>query len=347
VLIVRPVGFQDLQGLESLAVVSGGSMTTLPNNRDHLAELIAKTQRSLRASPEAPGDQSYHFVLEDCERGQIIGVAGIDACLGLDSPFYSYRRERIVHSSRELHITSEVPALHLCQDLEGLSRLCTFYIDPGHRSSAAIQLLSRSRVLFINSHRQRFGDKIIAELQGVMDENNQSPFWQNLGRHFFNMDYQRANYLTGINSKGFIADLMPKYPVYTPTLPAAAREVLGVVRQDQQAVADLLCFEGFSYSDYLDIFDAGPTLEAATDQLYSARHANIGYWESCPETEQSQIVSHGERGNFRALLAGTSQQPFALNPQQAQRLGVEPGAEISSIAVSDIDTPTALQGETL
>lgn len=47
-LLIRPLTFADLQGLERLAIISGGSMTTLPANRDHLSELISKTQRSLK-----------------------------------------------------------------------------------------------------------------------------------------------------------------------------------------------------------------------------------------------------------------------------------------------------------
>jgi len=35
-LVLRPLAFHDLAGLERLAVISGGRMTTLPDNRDHL-----------------------------------------------------------------------------------------------------------------------------------------------------------------------------------------------------------------------------------------------------------------------------------------------------------------------
>lgn len=86
-LLIRPLTFADLQGLERLAIISGGSMTTLPANRDHLSELISKTQRSLKKDLERYGDESYHFALEDTELGEIVGVCGIDASVGLISLF--------------------------------------------------------------------------------------------------------------------------------------------------------------------------------------------------------------------------------------------------------------------
>jgi len=40
-----------------------------------------------------------------------------------------------------------------------------------------------------------------------------SPFWKWLEEHFFSMDFQTADYLTGIGDKVFIAEWMPKYPI--------------------------------------------------------------------------------------------------------------------------------------
>ena len=42
------------------------------------------------------------------------------------------------------------------------------------------------------------------------------------------MEYSTADYLTGIGQKSFIAELMPKHPVYVNLLPADARDAIGV-----------------------------------------------------------------------------------------------------------------------
>ena len=66
---------------------------------------------------------------------------------------------------------------------------------------------------------------MIAELRGKLDADGKSPFWEGLGRHFFAMEYSTADYLTGIGQKAFVAELMPRHPVYVNLLPESARAV--------------------------------------------------------------------------------------------------------------------------
>ena len=329
-LIVRPVTFADLAGLERLAVISGGSMTTLPANRDHIGELINRTQQSLRKSVEMPGEESYHFVLTDSESGDILGVSGIDATVGISTPFYSYRIDEVIHASSELQIHNRVPALHLCQDYTGSARLCTLFIDQHARSDANLQLISRARMMFIAQQPQRVASRIISELQGIADDQHQSPFWESLGRHFFSMDFTKANYLTGINSKGFIADLMPHYPVYVPMLSAAAKAALGKTRPDQQPVLELLENEGFRFRNYVDIFDAGPTLESRTDDLRSVRGARscqiqVAETQTTANPLETVLISNQQLGEFRCLMTETDPQAPVITPQQAEQLQLQDG----------------------
>lgn len=329
-LIVRPLNYADLPALEHLAVVSGGSLTTLPANRDHLSELIGATQQGLRKAVERAEGETYHFVLEDTASGQVMGVAGIDSAVGLDSPFYSYRIEEVVHASSELQIHNRIPALHLCQDFTGASRLCTLFIDKAARSDEALQLLSRSRMLFMAAHPERFAPRTLVELQGVVDENGRSPFWECLGRHFFSMEFDKANYLTGINSKSFIADLMPHYPVYVPLLSEAARQALGQPRPDIEDVMALLEAEGFEYRGYVDIFDAGPTLEARTERIRSVAASETGaLGVGAPAAGGlPALVSNGATGEYRCLLATIDPERPTLTPEQAEQLQLESGAPI-------------------
>ncbi len=331
-LILRPVEFRDLQGLERLAVVSGGSLTTLPANRDHLSELINSTLTSLRKAVSRPEQESYHFVLEDSQSGEIVGVSGIEAAVGMDSPFYSYRINEVIHASSELQIHNRIPALHLCQDFTGASRLYTLFLDGEHRQRSNLHLLSRARLLFIAAHRERFDSRIIAELQGVQDDNGQSPFWESLGRHFFNMDFAKANYLTGIDSKGFIAELLPHHPVYLPLLSEAARNALGQPRTDAARVKELLEGEGFAYHGYVDIFDAGPTLEAQTDRLSTllgCRQVEVSVTADDEESDKAlALVAKGQLQDFRCLLAEVDPEQPELTPAQAEALNVSSGDSV-------------------
>ncbi|MDI3323367.1 arginine N-succinyltransferase [Pontibacterium granulatum] len=340
-LLVRPLNFTDIQGLERLAVISGGSMTTLPANRDHLGELINSTQQSLRKAVEHPGSESYHFVLEDTDSGEILGVSGIDAAVGISTPFYSYRIEEVVHASSELQIHNRVPALHLCQDYTGAARLCTLFLDSAHRSQNNLHLLSRARMLLIAQFPERFAPRLIVELQGVADEEHRSPFWECLGRHFFNMDFTKANYLTGINNKGFIADLMPHYPVYVPLLTPEAQAALGKPRPDMEEVMALLENEGFNYRGYVDIFDAGPTLEARTDNVRSVRQnqqtvARIG--ESSDEAAlRPALISNTSLENYRCLMTRIDPAQPVISAEQANLLQVEEGGDIRLLLLEEAE----------
>ncbi|MEH6577634.1 MAG: arginine N-succinyltransferase [Amphritea sp.] len=339
-LLLRPLSFNDIQGLEHLAVISGGSMTTLPANRDHLGELINGTQQSLRKSVEQPGDESYHFVLEDTETGSIIGVSGIDATVGISTPFFSYRTEKVVHASNEMQIHNQIPALHLCQDFTGVARLCTLFLDEQHRTPSNLHLLSRARLLFIAQYPERFAPRLIAELQGVVDENNRSPFWESLGRHFFDMDFTKANYLTGINSKGFIADLMPHYPVYVPLLSQEAQAALGKPRPDMQDVMTLLENEGFSHRGYIDIFDAGPTLEARTDCVRSiCQNKQVAVAIGEPPADHSglrqALISNNSLQNYRCLISLIDPQQPLISAEQAELLQVAEGDQIRLLLLND------------
>ncbi|WP_207061344.1 arginine N-succinyltransferase [Motiliproteus sp. SC1-56] len=322
--VVRPVNFGDIQALEQLAVVAGGSLSTLPANRDHLSELIGATQQALRAEVSQPGEQSYHFVLEERETGEVLGVCGINAAVGLDAPFYSYRVEQLVHASSELQIHNRIPALHLCHDYTGASRLCTLFLAPAHRTDANLQLLSRARMLFMAAHRERFADRTLVELQGMVDANGQSPFWESLGRHFFSMEYARANYLTGIQKKSFIADLMPRYPVYVPLLPPAAQAAIGELRPDVAPVRALLEREGFEYRGYVDIFDAGPTLEASTDRIRSLNTSVTATLETLEEAADGRpgLVAGGALGAFRCLLTPLATGDAHASATLAKALGL-------------------------
>ena len=336
-LIIRPIDHNDLAALEQLAQSAAGSTTTLPDNRDYLSELISQTQLALHKPVERAGSESYHFVLQDSTSDEIIGIAGIDASVGLRTPFYGYRIDEIVHASTELQIHNRIPALHLCQDYTGCTRLCTLFIRPDRRSPQTLHMLSRARMLFMAQQLQRFGRRTIAELQGMMDESGHSPFWECLGRHFFEMDFDRANYLTGINDKAFIADLMPHYPVYTTLLSEEARQSLGQVRPDVEEVLDLLLDEGFKDRGYVDIFDAGPTVECDLRNIESVRHSIRAQVEiSEHASSQDYLIGNTSFENFRAVAAkGAYDQASGkviLAPNVAEALEVQEGDFVRMLA---------------
>lgn len=78
-----------------------------------------------------------------------------------------------------------LPTLFLSNDHTGSSELCTLFLDPDWRKEGNGYLLSKSRFMFMAAFRDKFNEKVVAEMRGVIDEHGYSPFWQSLGKRFF------------------------------------------------------------------------------------------------------------------------------------------------------------------
>ncbi|MEO9653838.1 arginine N-succinyltransferase [Marinomonas sp.] len=314
-MVIRPIQQSDLDSLYRLAEKTGIGFTSLVADTDILQAKIDAAIRSFaKENVSKPANEDYLMVLEDTETGDIVGTTGLLAAVGLDEPFYSYHLGTITHASRELGVHNIMPTLILNNDFTGVSEICTLFLEEGYRHSKNGQLLSKSRFMFMAQYPERFTDKIFAEMRGVCDENGVSPLWESLGRHFFSIDFDRADELTSLGSKQFIAELMPSNPVYVNLLSAEAKAVLGQVHKNTVPARRLLEQEGFRYENYVDIFDGGPTLEARVQDIRAVREsrlylANIGQPKS---TDQGNyyIVANTKVKDFRCILI---QRPTAPN----------------------------------
>ena len=182
---------------------------------------------------------------------------------------------------------------------------------------------------------QLFAPKIIAELRGRLEPDGTSPFWEGLGRHFFAMEYSTADYLTGLGQKSFIAELMPRHPVYVDLLPLAAREAIGAVHADTAPARAMLEQEGFRYEGYVDIFDGGPTMTARTDDVRSVREARPGTVTSVNlDIGDRALLATGTLGTFRAAFGMRDIHPdgsVEIDHRSAALLGVSTGDEVWSV----------------
>ena len=328
-LLLRPVVPADLPALERIAAATADGISSLPEDRERLRERIERSCQAFASEDAASGEETYLFVLEDA--GRVIGTSGIAASAGFHDRFYSYRNEFVVHASAALGVNQRLHTLHLCHDLTGVTLLTSFYIEPAHAEGLAPQLLSRARLLFIRAHAARFAERIAAEHPGWVDAQGGSPFWDAVGRRFFNMEYAEAERVVGGRSKAFIADLMPQAPIYVPLLPEAAQWAIGQLHPDGELPFAILQDEGFDADTYIDIFDGGPTVEARRDLLRSVRQARElrvreGAWSAgLPSWHIACTADEGP--GFRAVLAELPVASSELAPDHelVRRLGLEAG----------------------
>lgn len=271
-LVIRPLQEKDLEDLYAMARNAGKGLTTLPADRELLQRKIeqARDTFSQRCAPEAG---LYLFALEDTGTGKAVGISGIQARVGLDEVFYNYRLSVTVNASRELGVHVRTPTLQLSNDMTDTSEICSLLLSDDYKGGGNGLLLSRCRFMYLDEFRKHFSAKVFAEMRGVSDAHGHSPLWDALGRKFFDMEFSQADVLSGLGDKSFIAELMPKYPIYLPMLPESARSVIGQVHENTAPALKMLKAEGFNFNGLVDIFDGGPVVEAFVHNIRTVREA--------------------------------------------------------------------------
>ena len=306
---VRPVTGDDFKAIYQMAKLTGGGFTNLPPDRQTLVAKLDRSEKSFSRQKEGQQGDLYMFVLEDPKARKIRGTCQVFGQVGVAQPFYSYHLSTITQSSPELGKTFRNQMLTLTTDLEGSSEVGGLFLHPESRAGGWGSLLARSRYLFIKQHRERFGDRTLAELRGVMDETGQAPFWDALAGKFFGMSFPEADEFNAVHGTKFIADLMPRTPIYTALLTDAAKGVMGQPHPSGRAALRMLEEEGFYFDRYVDIFDGGPTVVADTDDIRTVR-------ESTRET----ISEIGEGGKIKALVAAGRLKDFRCCTASVKKL---------------------------
>lgn len=302
--ILRPIKTNDFEALKQIALESGHGFTSLPVNDEQLKEKIARSVNSFNKQLEQPQSEGYLFVLEDMDTGEILGTTAIESAVGTEVPLYHYHLGKTVHHSRTLNVYNTVDILTMCNDYTGSSEICTLFLREKHRKGLAGRFLSRIRFAFMADHAKRFSDRVIAEMRGVSDENGHSPFWQWLEEHFFSIEFPKADHLVGLGDKVFISELMPKYPIYANLLSSSAQAVIGHVHDKTKPALRLLEKEGFEFRGYVDLFDAGPTVEVKLENIRTVQQSQQlkVRIEACKEGETTLAITNQKLTEFKACF---------------------------------------------
>lgn len=338
--VIRAANADDLQHLYEMAKRTGGGFTNLPPDRKALTAKLERGAQAFARTEDTLGDDLFVFVLENTATGEVRGTCQVFSAVGLKWPFYSYRIGALTQHSEELGRTFRADILNLSTDLEGASEVGGLFLHPGERAGGLGLLIARSRYLFIRNHRARFADRCLAELRGVIDEAGGSPFWDGVAGRFFGMNFQDADEFNAKHGNQFIADLMPKHPVYIAMLSEAARAVIGVPHPSGRAAMRMLEEEGFAWENYIDIFDGGPTMTVRTDQIRSIREAQDDQVVAIDPAlgdhkgGEKRLLATGKLAGFRTAYGWVEPREggIALDPGGAALLGVEPGMTITHVA---------------
>ena len=332
---VRPANGEDFAAVYEMAKLTGGGFTNLPPDRATLVHKLARSDDSFARTDDNQADDLYMFVLEDPKAGIIRGTCQVFGQVGVRQPFYSYHLSTLTQSSPELGKTFRNQMLSLTTDLEGSSEVGGLFLHPNARAGGWGSLIARSRYLFIKMHRARFGARVLAELRGVMDEGGNAPFWDGLAGRFFDMTFPEADEFNAVHGTQFIADLMPKTPIYVSLLSESARAVMGLPHPTGRAALRMLEEEGFTFDRYIDIFDGGPTVTAPTDQIRTVRESEEEtIAEIAPGGKTKALVAHGHLKDFTACCASVKRlgkKGISIDPEAAELLGVKEGDQVLAV----------------
>lgn len=327
---VRPARNEDFQAIYEMAKLTGGGFTNLPPDKGALVDKLIRSEKAFDNEAEEQTDDMFVLMLENTETGQIRGTCQLFGQVGTEWPFYSYRLNTLTQTSKALGKTFRAEMLTLVTDFEGSSEVGGLFLHPQERAGGLGLLLARSRYLFIKQHRKKFGDRILAELRGVIDEAGGSPFWDAIAGRFFGMNFQEADEFNAMHGTQFIADLMPKTPIYTAMLPESARAVMGVPHPSGRAAMKMLEREGFEYDCYIDIFDGGPTMATRTDNVRTIRDSKDLVLSGLSDDMDNEpvMLAAGKLHDFVACyghVGSNGDGTATLDTASAERLGVEPG----------------------
>ena len=143
----------------------------------------------------------------------------------------------------------------------------------------------------------------------------------------------REDFLCRTGQKAFIAELMPKHPIYTHFLSDEAQGVIGQVHPQTAPARAVLEKEGFRYRNYVDIFDGGPTLECDIDRVRAIRKSRlVEVAEGQPATGDypACLVANENYQNFRVMLvrADPDTQRLVLTAAQLDALKCHAGDHV-------------------
>lgn len=336
-MYIRPVEHSDHDEILALAHLAGIGMTSLPPDENVLNVKINRSVLSFAGTPEHEKDERFLFAIVDSDTNKIVGTTGMIAHVGVRRPFYSYKLSTIVQASQGIDVYSLQKVLHMVNDYTGATELGSLFLLPEYRRDGIGKFLSRSRHLVLAEFPEVFSDIVISEIRGVQDKNGDSPFYRDLAQHFFQMEFQKADFINATQGGQFIADLMPKYPIYVALLSQEARDVIGLPLEASRPAKQLLEAEGFRWEGYIDVFDAGPTLQAERNSIRAvveSRKARLGAIEDVQDSRNFMVCNTTLSG-YRAVSTPLEVRDgeIVLPAQAAELLNVGVGDAVRCLII--------------
>ncbi|HEX9296516.1 MAG TPA: arginine N-succinyltransferase [Polyangiaceae bacterium] len=332
-------GVQPSDEDQLLSVARHLNTVNLPDDRQAIRDIIDLSQRSFAGEVKEPKKREYVFVLVDLAEQRVIGTSMIVAQLGRrDAPYiyFDVIEEEKYSQTLDRHFYHTL--LRIGYSYNGPTEIGGLIVAPEYRKAPERLglIISYVRFLFIAAHRSLFRDEILAELLPPLEPDGTSHLWEALGRHFTDLSYAEADFLSKKN-KEFIKSLFPDGVVYATLLPGDAQDVIGKVGLQTRGVEKLLKRVGFRYAYRIDPFDGGPHFTAPTDEITlvartrRARIADVFPPSDAPKNRTLCAKELASSPFLRAVIADVRDlggRGIAIDSEVAEHLGLDASDEV-------------------
>lgn len=329
--IIRAAGPADIEGFKQLREIAGPGFTSLMLDDRAMAAKLEHSRASFASDATGAGEERYLLALEHVADGVLAGCCGVKSTIGETPPFFNFRMITEAQSSAAVNRRFDMRVLIGVNDFTGCSEVGSLFVRPEHRAHGIGRMVAQSRYMLMATAPHRFREQVVSELRGVVSPEGVSPFWEAVGRHFFRMDFSEADKLSATTDNQFILDLTPQHPIYVDLLPESARAVVGHCHKDGLGARRLLEWEGFGFSNVIDIFDGGPLMSVRRDSIRTLRESRLRRLELVGEGSSGMraLLAVPRLGDFRCVSAHIVQNNDAVGvkPATLAALGLEAGAE--------------------
>lgn len=330
--VMRAAGPADLEGILQLREIAGAGFTSLMLDDDAMAAKLALSEQSFASATNTAGSERYFMALEHIESGTLAGCCGVKSTIGEVPPFFNFRMFTEAQSSNVVNRRFDMRVLIGVNDFTGCSEVGSLFVRPEHRAAGIGRALAQNRYMLMATAPQRFRSQVVSELRGVVYPDGTSPFWEAVGRHFFKMDFAEADKLSATTDNQFILDLMPQHPIYVDLLSQEARDVVGKCHKDGEGAQRLLEWEGFAFSNVVDIFDGGPLMSVQRDHIRTLRESKRYKVEAAAQltnTKQALIaVPNIQKYRCVSAHAAVANGVAHVDAAVLAALKIEAGAEV-------------------
>ena len=291
-LLIRPSTLTDIADFHALAGLAGAGFTSLPASESILADRLAMSERAF-----AGETGTLMLALEDRLTKRVVGCAAVKPS-GMDrSDFLNFA------------IDDNQSVLIPTRRYSDLTEVGSLLLHPDYRKNGIGPWLARSRFLLIATDIDRFGAFIFSELRGLVDENDQSPFYDAICLPYFSCSFAEADDLCAHGRQAELNAMLPKTPISLHDLPLDALTAIGRPHFAGRRALDYLRNDGFRFEGIVDLLDGGPAVTVVSQSIKTINESfcmPIRTGNIDDTTTESAYVAVGQGPHFRCCHAPVS-----------------------------------------